>query len=133
MYPMNPGARRMWMASDAELPGSGAALEKWALGEIQKASSAGQLDLNDSTALRGFLGSLGITPEKGGGRALFMKFTGPESPLAGLKANAAPASAKYGDPSAMANGALRSRYGVGSTLGDIGYGSPSYGDESLWG
>lgn len=146
-YSMNPATKRMWAASDANLPGSGAALEQWALGEIQKAAAAGQLDLGNQVQISSFLGSLGITPEKGGGRFLYNKLTGPQSPLAGMKArvgSAGPAMSggmesgmgpranSYSEggmsslsPTEMGRRALQGRYGTAGTLGSIGTPRPN--------
>lgn len=131
LFRENPRTRTMWAASDAGAQGSGAALEAWALGEINKAAQSGQLDLRNSSMVRDFLGSLGITPEKGGGRFLFNKFMAPDGPIAGLRAKAPSFSGaspgmgsmgsvrpSMGSPTDMARRSLVDRYG-GGTLGTI--------------
>ncbi len=106
-YAPNPAMHRYWAASDADLPGSGAELERWALGEIQKAADSGALDMSNTGAVREFLGSLGITPEKGGGRALFNKFMQPGA-LGGIRPRT---TAGAGSPMDTARTAMGDRYG----------------------
>lgn len=103
------------------MPGSGQALESWAIGEIRRAIESGQLNMGDRGQLDAFLGSLGITPEKGGGRFLYNKLTGPGSPLAGIGTSARSRAAAAGDggdasaapasPMDQARAAMGERYG----------------------
>lgn len=89
----------MWNAADAHAQGSGAALERWATAELQKAVATGQLDPNNGIAMRSFLASLGITPEKGGGKALYDKFMGPGGAVALAKTRQAAAGQNAGQAS----------------------------------
>jgi hypothetical protein len=140
IYRPNPRMRQMWSASDADMPGSGRALEGWAIGEVQRAMESGQLDPNNRGQLDSFLASLGITPEKGGGRFLYNKLTGPGSPLGGIgtsaRSRAAAGSSSPWDSSMDdARAAMGGRFGS-LALGSFGRaqgGSSSGFDWNSWG
>jgi hypothetical protein len=103
----NPETASRWAMADSAPQGTRAwrqgqaGLERWIQDQIGQATASGQLNINDSAAVDRYLATLGVTPEKGGGRYLHQKYT------------------RGGGARSAARSALTSRYGSNLTLGGL--------------
>jgi len=126
----NPQTANRWAQADSLKPGAlgyanaQAGLRSWIDEQVQGAISSGQLDPNDRVGLQSFLATLGVTPEKGGGRFIFneimnrggaAKYAGTQRPEMGSMPGGQVQGAMQ--PQAMARQALESRYGAPSPVG----------------